>query len=148
MAHEKVKSLTKKQIETLKKKMEEEKKSLILSFHKDASEFGLDSEASGDEIDQAIADYNSSHLLRFRNREVFYLKKLDKSLKKLEKGEYGLCTECDGPIKFERLLARPTAEMCILCKEESERDESLSISGKTSKSLGKTVDFTTNTVSL
>jgi DnaK suppressor protein len=142
MALEKVKSLTKKQLEILKKKMEDEKTLLIQSFQKDAAQFGFDADVSGDEIDQAIADYNSSHLLRFRNREGLYLKKLDKSLKKLSKGEYGLCNECEGPIKFERLLARPTADLCIICKEEAERDESLSISGKQSKSLGKTIDFT------
>ena len=56
--------------------------------------------------------------------------------------EYGLCTDCGEGIRYERLLARPTAEMCIQCKEESERDESNSFTGRQSKSLGKVLDLT------
>jgi DnaK suppressor protein len=81
-------------------------------------------------------------LLRFRNREVFYAKKIDKALKKFDMDEYGLCSDCGEGIRFERLLARPTAEMCIQCKEESERDESNSFIGRQSKSLGKVSDLT------
>jgi hypothetical protein len=47
-------------------------------------------------------------------------------------------------LKFERLLARPTAEMCIFCKEEAEREESSSFQGRQSKSLGKTVELSGN----
>lgn len=141
MAIEKIKPLTKKQLETLKKRLEEEKQGLILNQKIDFDMFGLASEDSGDEIDQAIADYNGSHLLRFRNREIFYAKKVDKSLKKLIKNEYGLCVECGCQIKFERLMARPTADMCILCKEDAERDENHNFFGRQSKSLAKTIDF-------
>jgi DnaK suppressor protein len=70
------------------------------------------------------------------------VKKIDKALKKFDNNEFGLCDECGTWIKFERLLARPTADLCILCKEESERDESNNISGRQSKSLGKVFDLT------
>lgn len=138
---EKVKALTKKQLETLKNKLLAEKESLV--FDKDTvSDLSLTTRDSGDDVEQSINDYNNSHQLRFRNREVFYAKKIDKALKKFETNEYGICTECDSWIKFERLMARPTAEECILCKEESERDESSSFIGRQSKSLGKVVDLT------
>lgn len=138
---EKVKALTKKQLETLRNKLLEEKESLV--FNKDiASDLTLATRDGGDDVEQSINDYNNSHQLRFRNREVFYAKKIDKALKKFETNEYGICTECEQWIKYERLLARPTAEECILCKEESERDESNSFIGRQSKSLGKVVDLT------
>jgi DnaK suppressor protein len=137
---EKIKPLTKKQLETLKNKLLEEKESLV--FDNSGSELDLSLTNGGDDVEQSISDYNNSHQLRFRNREVFYAKKIDKALKKFDTNEYGLCSECDQWIKFERLLARPTAEMCILCKEESERDESSSFIGRQSKSLGKVVDLT------
>lgn len=139
--NEKVKPLTKKQLETLKNKLLEEKNSLVFN-EKSGSEFNLALSEGGDDVEQSITDYNNSHELRFRNREVFYAKKIDKALKKFETDEYGLCSECNYWIKFERLMARPTAEMCILCKEESERDESSSFIGRQSKSLGKVVDLT------
>ena len=142
MAIEKVKPLTKKQIDLLKKKLTEEKNSLLFNGRLSAEELGLAStDDVNDEVDAAIADYEGSHLLRFRNREVFYAKKIEKALKKMDLGEYGECSECAGPIKFERLLARPTAEMCIFCKEEAEREESSSFQGRQSKSLGKTLEL-------
>lgn len=137
---EKIKPLTKKQLETLKNKLLEEKESLV--FDANGSEMDLSLTNGGDDVEQSISDYNNSHQLRFRNREVFYAKKIDKALKLFDTDEYGLCTECGCWIKFERLLARPTAEMCIVCKEESERDESSSFIGRQSKSLGKVVDLT------
>lgn len=143
MAVEKIKPLTKKQIEQLKKKLAEERNSLLFNGKLSAEELGLSStDDVNDEVDAAVADYEGSHLLRFRNREVFYAKKIEKALKKIELGEYGECSECGGPIKFERLLARPTAEMCIFCKEEAEREESSSFQGRQSKSLGKTLELT------
>lgn len=139
---EKIRALTKKQLDTLKNKLMEEKNSLVFSDQSDASNLELAIPEGSDEVEQSITDYTNSHLLRFRNREVFYAKKIDKALKKFDLNEYGLCTDCGDWIRFERLMARPTAELCIQCKEESERDESSSFSGRQSKSLGKVVDLT------
>lgn len=139
---EKIKALTKKQLETLKNKLLEEKQSLVFNDKNGAAELDLALTNGGDDVEQSISDYNNSHQLRFRNREVFYAKKIDKALKKFDTDEFGLCSDCGCWIKFERLMARPTAEMCIVCKEESERDESNSFIGRQSKSLGKVVDLT------
>lgn len=139
---DKVRALTKRQLETLKQKLLEEKKSLVFSDQVNATNLELSKPEGSDEVEQSITDYTNSHLLRFRNREVFYAKKIDKALKKFDKDEFGLCTDCGEWIRFERLLARPTAEMCIQCKEESEKDESGSFTGRQSKSLGKVVDLT------
>lgn len=139
---EKIKALTKKQLETLKNKLLEEKQSLVFNDKNGAAELDLALTNGGDDVEQSISDYNNSHQLRFRNREVFYAKKIEKALKKFDTDEYGLCSDCGCWIKFERLMARPTAEMCIVCKEESERDESNSFIGRQSKSLGKVVDLT------
>ncbi len=139
---EKLKALTKKQIETLRNKLLEEKHSLIVNDKLATADLELALPECGDEVEQSITDYTNSHLLRFRNREVFYAKKIEKALKKFEVNEYGLCSDCGYWIKFERLLARPTAEMCIVCKEESERDELNNFIARQSKSLGKLVDLT------
>lgn len=140
---DKVRALTKKQLDTLKNLLIEEKNSLMMNDELSAAtNIELSKPEGGDEVEQSINDYTNSHLLRFRNREVFYGKKIEKALKKFEMDEFGLCTDCGEWIRFERLMARPTAEMCIMCKEESERDESNSFVGRQSKSLGKVVDLT------
>lgn len=135
-----VKKLTKKQLQTLREKLESEKNKLVY-MSQNQDEYKVQDEDMRDEVDQANADVANSQAVRFRNREVFYLKKLEKTLKKFDKNEYGTCCECGENIRFERLLARPTAEMCILCKEESERNESNNFYARQSKSLGKAINL-------
>lgn len=140
--YDKAKPLTKNQLETLRKNLLEEKQLIFTKDLNGSLDLELATPEGGDEVEQSITDYNNSHELRFRNRESFYVKKIEKALKKFDHNEFGLCDECGAWIRFERLLARPTADLCILCKEESERDESNSMSGKQSKSLGKVFDLT------
>ena len=115
-----------------------EKESILIK-KKDFDSFCLDKNELSDPLDEASINVQTSHELRFRNREVFFLKKINKSLLKIDEGSYGLCEECSAEISFERLRARPTAELCINCKEEAELGEKNSIFGKTSKSLGKSI---------
>jgi len=96
-----------------------------------------------DEVDSANEDILLSTSLRFSNRENFYLKKIKKALHKIDLNEYGICEECGENISFARLTARPTSEMCINCKEESERAEHQNIHMRGSKSIGKKIDLVT-----
>ena len=114
-------------------------KESILAKKKDFDGFCLDKNELSDPLDEASINVQTSHELRFRNREIFFLKKINKSLLKIKEGSYGLCEECGAEITFERLRARPTAELCINCKEEAELGEKNNIFGKTSKSLGKSI---------
>lgn len=131
--------LKKSQIKKLKEKIVEENERLLLSQTKNLENLGLELKCHSDEIDQANADYANAQLLRFRNREIFYSKKLKKALDCIEENEYGECNDCGENIRFERLWARPTADMCINCKEESERDEANNFIARQSKSLGKVI---------
>lgn len=138
--YDNIKPLTKKQLNTLKSKLLSDKESLV--FSEKGTDLSLSKPEGSDEVEQSITDYTNSHLLRFRNREAFYAKKIEKALKKFDLDEYGKCSDCGSWIKFERLMARPTAELCIFCKEEAERDESNNFIARQSKSLGKVVDLT------
>jgi RNA polymerase-binding protein DksA len=44
------------------------------------------------------------------------LSDIDKSLKSIDDGKYGICKYCGQEINPKRLLARPTASSCIECK--------------------------------
>lgn len=137
----KIRPITEKQKEKLKTVLMSEKEKLIFKDIYLSEDFNLTSEDRSDEIDQANSDVSNSLRLRFRNRENFYVKKLDKALKRIEDGIYDECDECGENIGFSRLNARPTAELCIHCKEESEKVESGSILGRKSKSLGKALSL-------
>lgn len=102
------------------------------------SGYELDRNELFDPVDEASVNVQAEQEARFRSREGFLVRKITKALIEIEKGEYGLCKECDMEIPFERLKARPVAEMCITCKEDSEHTEKSKLYKKVSKSLGKT----------
>jgi RNA polymerase-binding protein DksA len=52
----------------------------------------------------------------FASREGKYLNHLDDALKRIQKGEYGFCSDCGKLIDKERLEAVPHAQLCIECK--------------------------------
>lgn len=83
----------------------------------------LDVNELPDEIDQASAEYNQSFIFRLRDREKYYLSKIDHALEKIDSGEFGKCEECSEEISAKRLEARPVTTLCIRCKEEQEMEE-------------------------
>lgn len=74
-----------------------------------------------DEVDQANADMEQSIRMQLKNRETFTLRKVTEALKKIDDGTYGECDSCGEHIELRRLQARPTATLCIACKEEEEK---------------------------
>ncbi len=48
------------------------------------------------------------------------IKKIEKTLKKVEDEDFGYCESCGVEIGIRRLEARPTADLCIDCKTLAE----------------------------
>ena len=133
-------TLKKREVKTLTEKITGERDRILKTFsEEDHEKYFVKTEDRPDEVDQASTEYERAQMLRFRNRDLFYVKKLQKALDKIDSDDYGICEDCGATIKFERLLARPTAELCIACKDEAEREELGNFIGRQSKSLGKTV---------
>jgi DnaK suppressor protein len=76
-----------------------------------------------DTIDLSSSETERDFLLRLRDRERKLLVKIDDALLRIKDGTFGICDSCAGPIDEKRLKARPTASLCIDCKEEQERRE-------------------------
>lgn len=76
-----------------------------------------------DEMDFATSEFTQGLDLRLMERERKLFLKIEKSLKKIENGTYGICEECEDDIEIKRLEARPVTELCIRCKEAQERKE-------------------------
>jgi len=84
-----------------------------------------------DEVDQANADIEQNIHMQLKNRETFTLQKVNHALRKIDEGTYGECESCGEQIEIRRLQARPTANLCIACKEEEEKQSaSLLLSGR------------------
>jgi DnaK suppressor protein len=46
------------------------------------------------------------------------LQHIEAALARIERGEYGLCLDCDEPIATGRLEANPSATLCIRCASQ------------------------------
>ena len=130
--------LSDKHIAALRDKLLGEAERIRMNFQLKKNEYENSSVTGAkDEVDSANDNILLANDMRFSNRESLYYKKIMKTLSKVETEQYGMCDECGDPITYIRLLARPTSEMCILCKEESEREESQNFYDRRSKSLGR-----------
>ncbi len=78
------------------------------------------SEALPDITDRATQEEELALDHRVRDRERKLLKKIEQALERIHSHEYGYCEVSAQPIGLKRLLARPTATLCI---EEQERHE-------------------------
>ncbi len=97
--------------------------------------------ASGDDADRAWDNKNRELILKIKSREKKFIIKVDRSLERIENGSFGLCLECDDDIDLQRLYARPTADLCINCKEEQENKEGHILYENRSQTIGKEINF-------
>lgn len=73
--------------------------------------------------DRATQEEEFSLELRTRDRERKLISKIDAALRSLGEDNYGYCEGCGEEIGLRRLEARPTASLCIDCKELDEIKE-------------------------
>lgn len=110
----------------MEKATKEHFKNLFLQIisEEDVSEGKLSQAAfEGDEVDIVSVEKENQMDFRLKARNAIYIKKVRKSLQKIEEGTFGECECCGCQISQNRLLARPTADLCIQCKEAEEREE-------------------------
>ena len=80
-------------------------------------------EVFADPADRATAEEEHWLDLRLRERESLLLRKVDEALRRIEGNEFGYCEKTGDPIGIPRLLARPTATVCVDVKGQDERVE-------------------------
>lgn len=116
--------MNKEDLERFKKILLEKRKKILESLIQDmTNKEGIDTNELPDEIDMASAEYLHYFNVRLRGREKNFLEKIEKALKKIEDGTYGICEECEEEISIKRLEARPETTLCIRCKELQEKKE-------------------------
>lgn len=116
-----------KQFLTQQRKLLEERKSQLLKELKLDSVKGVHAENEydarfpdfGDKEDENAAEVAAfeGNLSMEKNLEIS-LFNVNKALKKIEEGNYGLCEKCGKMINPERLRAFPSATACMDCKKK------------------------------
>jgi DnaK suppressor protein len=104
-------------------------------------DFQLKPEDLSDEADLTTTEGETGMRMRLRNREALFLKKIEEALERISQGTFGSCMDCGDAIGLKRLEVRPTATLCVDCKEGQERTEQLHIDGHRFKSLGTKMKF-------
>ena len=69
-----------------------------------------------DAVDRASQEEEFALELRTRDRERKLMKKIEKTINKLDSDDFGYCEDCGEEIGIKRLEARPTADLCVNCK--------------------------------
>lgn len=96
--------------------LSEWKQSLLDEVGRTVNHMQDESTTFPDPNDRATQEEEFSLELRTRDRERKLLKKINESLSQLDSGDYGYCEACGVEIGLPRMLARPTATLCIDCK--------------------------------
>ena len=73
-----------------------------------------------DPTDRAALEADRNFMLRIRDRESKLIKKIKKTLERIEDGTFGTCEVCGEDISIKRLKARPVTAQCIACKTKEE----------------------------
>ena len=117
-------NLKKSELKRFQKLLEQKREALITSARNMTSEqMTLDTNDLPDEMDLASSEGMQSFEFRLRGSEKTFIDKIDRAIRKIEAGGFGICEECEEPISTKRLEARPETTLCIHCKEDQERQE-------------------------
>ncbi len=72
----------------------------------------------GDMADQATGNNEVHIALKLKQTDAKILQAIEEALQRIDKGTYGVCRDCGGPIAPARLNAIPWTRVCITCKEK------------------------------
>ncbi|HMV07106.1 MAG TPA: RNA polymerase-binding protein DksA [Rhodocyclaceae bacterium] len=96
-------------LDALKGQLMEDIERTVSTMKDEATVFADPNDRASQETDIAIE-------LRNRDRERKLIKKIEETIERIDKGDYGYCAACGVEIGIKRLEARPTATLCIDCK--------------------------------
>ena len=124
-----VAKLTKKDLDDLQTRLRDERAELReqLTTIEDQAFAATQSDMSGDVgVDDESADAGTATFEREKELSIEQnvrdlIQKIDRALKRIDDGTYGICERCAKPIAEARLEALPYAELCIECKRLSLR---------------------------
>ena len=136
-----INELTEQAIVSLQRMLEKQRLDILGNGKTIRVDYSVNKDELLDEADTASHDTEQGMKMRLGNRESLYFKKIEEALLRIREGTYGKCTECGGQISQKRLEVRPTAELCIECKESAETAELKNAEGRKHKSLGELINF-------
>ena len=112
-----------KQLAHFKSMLEGMKRDLSQDIDRTVHAMQDDATVFADPNDRASQESGIALELRNRDRERKLIRKIDETIGRIDKDDYGYCENCGIEIGLKRLEVRPTATLCIDCKTLDELRE-------------------------
>jgi len=109
-----------KQLEYFKQKLTVWRDELVEETRETIDNLQTEVRDVGDEAERATRETENSLELRTRDRYRKLINKINKTLVRLDEGDYGYCEETGEEIGLQRLEARPIATLCLDAQERWE----------------------------
>lgn len=119
--------LDKSQIAVLEKALDRQYAELLDEIREELTQSGdreyveLLGRGGADAGEEAVRDLLWGLNAALFDRHIRDLRDIEQARTRIDEGTYGICTDCEEEIIFERLQARPTATRCIYCQQQHER---------------------------
>jgi len=117
--------LKKREIEAYRKQLVERREELVVKlaeFRNESKE--VETDIAQDLADKAESSYTKEFLLSLSDAEREQLFQIDAALKRIRRGDFGVCQMCQKDIGRKRLNALPWTPLCIDCQEKAESETS------------------------
>ena len=115
--------MNEKQLQHFRKILLAWKKSLMEEVDRTVDHMKEEASNFSDPADRATQEEEFALELRARDRERKLIRKIEKTITRVDADDYGYCDACCIEIGLQRLEVRPTAELCIDCKTTQEIKE-------------------------
>ncbi|CAA6814540.1 MAG: C4-type zinc finger protein, DksA/TraR family [uncultured Sulfurovum sp.] len=116
--------LNKEELETFKKELEKMKLQIQSNLDNSSLEMNtLRDNEPKDEGDYASVERGQSLANTLMDKQVQKLAAIERSLKRIQNGTYGICEACGEKINVERLKVKVFADYCISCREVIEHEK-------------------------
>ncbi|MEW5869607.1 MAG: TraR/DksA C4-type zinc finger protein [Chloroflexota bacterium] len=107
-------------LELVRQKLAAHRATLLQNIADEQERLGRARTANPDRADLADAYISRERRSAFLARNEEHLELVEAAIKRLEEGQYGLCTRCGEPIQAERLEVLPEAPLCMECQRKAE----------------------------
>jgi len=120
--------MDKRKLQRLRQELTQEYDNLVQSLNRNrAAEEEIRLEKTEDEGDLASISHNKEILYNLHETDFRRLKAIQDALQRMDREEYGICSNCEEDINEKRLVAVPWSTLCIVCQEEAEREDASEI---------------------
>lgn len=110
---------TQKELSQIKKELQARKIELEQGLANSYTEKFSDDQVQ-DPGDQALTSTMESLRSSLQNAHIDEFNRINKALKMIDEGIYGICGDCELPISEKRLKLYPDATRCLSCQEAFE----------------------------